>query len=107
MSEKNLGVSVDVFLVVGIEEVCYTVVRNLDLVVVLKQDVASGQVPVDHAVLLQVVHTLRQKTCILYIPYMTHVCIQNTQNKSVAHTALTLAICTHQLSRRWGSMLFL
>lgn len=61
MSHHNLGFSVDIFLVVGIKEVCYTVVRDLDLVVVLQQDVAGSQVPVDHAVLLQVVHTLRHK----------------------------------------------
>lgn len=61
MSHNHLGVSVDVFLVVRIKEVCYTVVRNLDLVVVLQQHVAGSQVPVDHAVLLQVEHALRHK----------------------------------------------
>lgn len=61
MSHNNLGVSVDVFLVIRIKEVCYTVIRDLDLVVVLQQDVAGSQVSVDHAVLLQVVHTLRHR----------------------------------------------
>lgn len=59
MSQNNLGVSVDVFLVVGVKEVCYTVVRDLDLVVILQQDVTGSQIPMDHAVLLQVEHPLR------------------------------------------------
>ncbi len=75
MSHNNLGVGVDVFLVVGIKEVCYPVVRDLDLVVVLQQDVAGSQVPVDHAVLLQVVHTLTHKhTYSIYPIYTLTVC---------------------------------
>lgn len=60
-SSHYLGFSVDIFLFVGIKEICYTVVRDLDLVVIFQQDVAGSQVPVDHAVLLQVVHTLRHR----------------------------------------------
>lgn len=72
MSHNNLGVCVDVFLVVRIKEVCYTVVRDLDLVVVLQQDVAGSQVPVDHAVLLQVVHTLRHKNMYSVCPIYSY-----------------------------------
>lgn len=61
MSHPNLGFSVDVFLVIGVKEVSYAVVRNLDLVVVLQQDVACSQVPVNHAVFFQVVHALGHK----------------------------------------------
>lgn len=57
--QTNLGFRVHIFLVVRVKEVSHTVVRDLDLVVVLQQDVARCQVPVHHAVLLQVVHALK------------------------------------------------
>lgn len=59
--QTNLGFSVHIFLVVRVKEVGHTVVRDLDLVVVLQQDVAGRQVLVHHAVFLQVVHTLRMQ----------------------------------------------
>lgn len=62
---RDLRFTVDVFLVIWIKEVRHAVVGDLDLVVILQQDVASSQVPVDHAVLLQVVHALKHKCTLM------------------------------------------
>lgn len=64
---RDLRFTVDVFLVIWIKEVRHTIVGDLDLVVILQQDVASGQVPVDHAVLLQVVHALNHKHTLMFL----------------------------------------
>lgn len=99
MHIPDLSFTVDIFLVVWIKEVCHTVVGDLDLVVVLQQDVASSQVPVDHAVVLQVVHALKHK----------HTLMHSSRLWSLVSfpAVLTLAIWTHQLRRRWGSRLVL
>lgn len=91
VSRSYLCICVDVFLVIGIKEVCHAVVRDLDLVVVFQQDVPGSQVFVNHAVFFQVKHTLLHKLMFSYCSYFTTRKISD---------ALTLAICTHQLSSR-------
>lgn len=78
-TQTNFGFRVDVFLVVRVKEVGHAVVRNLDLVVVFEQDVARRQVPVHHAVFLQVVHALRTQRHVAGCSLFCHRLAQSPQ----------------------------
>lgn len=58
-SETDLDLVAEVLLVVRIQQVCDAIVGDLNGVITLQENISGSEVPVDHHVLLQVVHALR------------------------------------------------
>lgn len=60
----DLDLIVKVLLVIRVKQVCNAVVGDLDGVITLQEHISGSQVPVNHPVLLQVIHTLKWQKCV-------------------------------------------
>lgn len=109
-NKTDLGLVAIVLLVIRVEQVCNAIVWNLGSEIIIQEYISGSQVPVNHPVLFQVIHTLTGESnnggevlgginqiVYIYIKKVWH------QTKIIKHFFFhTFAIWTHQLSSLCG-----
>ena len=107
-----------ILLLICVEELGQAKVGDLDVLGGLHQNIPGSQVPVDQVTLLQVAHPLggqrevKGQTVDALILLFSYT-FKRSKSKSssfylsIQQIGLTLAICTHQLSRYWEPVLSL